>query len=146
VARAAGPRVAASLVAAALLVLIGIDYSPRRYWDLIERQYREFGELSRAVEGAVGPDARLGAVIGSHYSVFLERPVYSIQIVAWRAKALEAADGLIERNGIDTIVLSNRTPFDQQFAEYFRGRYREPERVGPALIFRIHDRASPGRP
>ena len=144
VARGAGPRVGAGVAAAALLVLIGIDYSPRRYWDLIERQYREFGELSRAVEGAVGPDARLGAVVGSHYSVFLERPVYSIQIVAWRAKALEAADGVIERNGIDTIVLSDRTPLDLQFAEYFRGRYGEPELVGRALIFRIQRGGSPG--
>ena len=137
VGRIAGPRVGASVVAAALLILIGIDYSPRRYWDLIERQYRELGELSRAVEGAIGPDARLGAVVGSHYSVFLERPVYSIQIVAWRAKSLEAADAVIERNRIDTIVLSNRTPLDQQFAEYFGRRYGAPERVGPALIFRI---------
>jgi len=143
-ARGAGPRVGASLVAAALLVLIGTDYSPHRYWDLIERQDREFRELGRAVAGAVGPDARLGAVVGSHYSVFLDRPVYSIQIVAWRAKSLEAADGVIERNRIDTIVLSNRTPFDQQFAEYFRERYGEPERVGPALIFRIPKGGSPG--
>ena len=137
VARVAGPRVGAATAAVALLALIGTDYSPRRYWDLIEQQYREFGELCRAVEGAVGRDARLGAVVGSHYSVLLERPVYSIQIVAWRAKALEAAEGVIERNGIDTIVLSSRTPFDQQFAGYFRGRYGEPEIAGPALIFRV---------
>jgi hypothetical protein len=136
-ARLAGPRIGAGVAAAALLVLIGIDYSPRRYWDLIERQYRELGELSRAVEGAVGPDARLGAVVGSHYSVFLERPVYSIQIVAWREKSLEAADGVIERNRIDTILLSDRKLLDQQFADYFRQRYGEPERLGPALIFRI---------
>ena len=148
VARGAGPRVGAAVVAVAILVLIGTDYSPRRYWDLIEQQYREFGELSRAVKSAVGPDARLGAVVGSHYSVFLERPVYSIQIVAWRAKALEAADGLIQRNGIDTIVLSSRTPFDQQFTEHFRRRYGEPEIAGPALIFRIPGgapRPIPGR-
>jgi 4-amino-4-deoxy-L-arabinose transferase-like glycosyltransferase len=137
VARGAGPRSGAALAAAGLLVLIGIDYSPRRNWDLIERQYREFAELSRAVAGAVGPDARLGAVFGSHYSVFLERPVYSIQIVTWRTRSLEAAEGVIARNRLDTIVLSNRTPLDRQFTEYFRKRYGEPEYVDPALIFRI---------
>ena len=131
VARAAGPRAGAALVAAALLALIAIDFSPRRYWDLIERQHREFGELSRAVAGAVGPDARLGAVVGSHYSVFLERPVYSIQVVAWRKKSLEAADGVIERNRIDTIVLSDRTPLDRQFAEYFGAALRRARAGGP---------------
>jgi hypothetical protein len=145
VARGAGPRVGAAVVAVALLVLIGIDYSPRRNWDLIERRYRGFGELSRAVEGAVGPNARLGAMVGAHYSVFLERPVYNIEIVARRANALKAADGVIERNGIDTIVLANWIPLEQQFADYFRRRYGEPEVVGPALIFRIQRGGSPGQ-
>ena len=142
-ARAVGPRIGACVAAAGLLVLIAIDYSPRRNWDLIETQYREFGELNRAVAGAVGPDARLGAVVGAHYSVLLERPVYSIQIVAWRAKNFAAADALIARNRIDTIVLSDRTPLDEQFAAYFRQRHGEPERVGAALIFRIPPGASP---
>jgi hypothetical protein len=141
-ARAAGARTAKLLVAAALLALIGIDFSPRRYWDLIEHQHREFIELSRAVDASVGADARLGAVVGAHYSVFLERPVYSIQIVAWRARDLAAADGLIERNRIDTIVLSERTVLDRRFAEYFEQRLGPPERAGPALIWRIGEPAS----
>jgi hypothetical protein len=94
------------------------------------------------VEAAVAPEARLGAVVGAHYSVFLERPVYSIQVVAWRKKSLEAADGLIARNRIDTIVLSDRTELDRQFAEYFEQRLGPPERAGPALIWRIGEPAS----
>ena len=105
----------------------------------------ELVALSQAVESAVGPDARMGAVVGAHYSVFLERPVYSLQIVAWRANAFEAADRVIEKHAIDTIVLSNRTLFDQQFADYFRRRYGEPERVGPALIWRMPGARSPAR-
>lgn len=144
--RAAKPRLAAVLVGGMLLALIAIDFSPRRYWDLIEHQHRELVELSRAVEAAVGPEARLGAVVGSHYSVFLERPVYSIQVVAWRKKSLEAAEGVIERNRIDTILLSNRTPLDRQFSEYFRRRYGEPESAGPALIFRVPGAAAQPSP
>ena len=56
----------------------------------------------------------------------------------------DAADGVIERNRIDTIVLSNRTPLDRQFGEYFRRRYGEPERTGPALIFRVSGGVAPG--
>lgn len=136
-ARAVNRRVATALTAAAGLALIAVDYSPRRNWDLIEHQHQEFVGLARAVGEAVGPDARLGAVVGSHYSVFLERPVYSIQIVAWRAKSLEAAERVIERNRIDAIVLSERTEIEQQFAKYFTSRLGPPQRVGPALIWRI---------
>jgi len=141
--RGVGPRVAAWLAAGGLLVLIAIDYSPRRNWDLIEHQYREFSELCQAVAATLEPDARLGAVVGSHYSVFLQRPVYSIQIVAWRARVLDAADGVIARNRIDTIVLLERTPLERQFIEYFRKRYGEPERVGSALVWRIHPGTEP---
>jgi 4-amino-4-deoxy-L-arabinose transferase-like glycosyltransferase len=136
-ARAVGRRAAAALVASILLALIAYDFSPRRYWDLIEHQHLEFAELNRAVEGAVGAEARLGAVSGAHYSVFLARPVYSIQVVAWRKKSLEAAEAVIERNRLDTIVLSRRTPLDRQFAEYFERRFGPPERVGAALLWRI---------
>jgi hypothetical protein len=136
-ARAAGARVATPLVAALLLVLIGIDFSPRRHWDLIEQQHREYAELARAVNAAVEPDARLGAVSGSHYSVFLERPVYSIQFLVRRKQSLEAAEDVIERDRLDAIVLSDRTPLDRQFAEYFGQRLGPPERAGPALIFRL---------
>src|SRR5262245_6677092 len=132
-ARAVSRRVATALTAAALLALIAVDYSPRRNWDLIAQQHRDFVELARAVREAVSPDARLGAVVGSHYSVFLERPVYSIQIVAWRSKSLEAAEGVIARNRIDVVVLSERSDLEKQFAEYFTSRLGPPQRVGPAL-------------
>jgi 4-amino-4-deoxy-L-arabinose transferase-like glycosyltransferase len=141
---AANRRFATLLPAAALLALIAVDYSPRRNWDLIERQHREFVELAQGVAKAVPPDARLGAVVGSHYSVFLERPVYSIQIVARRANSLEAAERLIERNRLDVIVLSERSELERQFADYFGKRLGPPERIGPALIFRIPARPAPG--
>jgi hypothetical protein len=136
-ARITGRRAAAGLAAAALLGLMAIDYSPRRNWDLIQRRYRQYRELARAVNPALSPDARLGAVIGSHYSVFLERPVFSIQIVSWRKKTLEAAEGVIARNRLDTIILTDWTELDRQFGEYFTSRLGPPQRVGPALIWRI---------
>jgi 4-amino-4-deoxy-L-arabinose transferase-like glycosyltransferase len=145
-ARIAGRRAAAGLAAAATLGLIAVDYSPRRNWDLIAHRYRQYRELARAVNPALGPDARLGAVIGSHYSVFLERPVYSIQIVAWRTKSLDAAEGVIERNRLDTIVLTDWTALDRQFGEYFTSRLGPPRRLGPALVWRIPKPAGEARP
>jgi hypothetical protein len=141
-ARVAGARRGAWIAGGALAALIAIDFAPRQDWAEIERDHAEMVALCDAVRGAVGPDARIGAVIGAHYSVFLDRPVYSLQIAARRANAFEAADRVIEKHAIDTLVLSNRTVFDQQFTQYFRERYGEPERVGPALIWRLPARAS----
>ncbi len=137
-ARFAGPRAGVAVAGAALALLIAIDFAPRHDWGEIERDHDELVALSQAVKSAVPADARIGAVIGAHYSVFLDRPVYSLQIAARRANAFEGADRVIEKHAIDTLVLSNRTVFDQQFAGYFRERYGEPERVGPALIWRLH--------
>jgi hypothetical protein len=136
-ARVAGPRGGAIVAGGALALMVAIDFAPRRDWGEIEHDHAELVALSEAVKSAIPPDARIGAVIGAHYSVFLERPVYSLQIAARRANAFEGADRVIEKHAIDTLVLSNRTVFDQQFAGYFRQRYGEPERVGPALIWRL---------
>jgi hypothetical protein len=88
----------------------------------------------------------LGAVVGAfHYSVFLERPVYSVLVVLRRANRPEAADALIEKHGIDTFVLSRRRPSDMLYAEYLHRRFGEPEQVGQALIFRIR-RERPSEP
>jgi len=92
------------------------------------------------VESRLGPEDRIGAVVGPHYSVYLERPVFSLQVAARRSQSLEAAERVIAKHDLDAIVLSNRTVFDQAFARYFRSRYGEPEAVGPALIWRLPHR------
>lgn len=145
VARLAGARAGSGVAGVALVLLIALDFEPRRDWDQIERSHLDFVEIARAIDGAVARDARIGAVVGAHYSVLLDRPVYSLQIAAKHANALEAAERIIEKHGIDTIALSDRTFFDRQFSAYFRRRYGEPQRVGPALIWRIPSRAPPSR-
>jgi len=137
VARVAGARAAPASAAAVLLLLIGLDFAPRLGWDEVEREHRELVEICRIVESSVGPDARLGAVIGAHYSVFLNRPVYSLQVAVRRASTLDAAERVIERNGLNTIVLSDRMLIEKALRVYFRQRYGEPLRVGPALIWRV---------
>jgi 4-amino-4-deoxy-L-arabinose transferase-like glycosyltransferase len=140
VARLAGARAATAAATAGVLLLVASDFAPRLGWKEIERRHREMVELSLAVERSVPPDARLGAVIGAHFEVFLERPVYSLQLAARRTGSLEAAERVIEKHRIDTIVLSERMLIELAFAGYFERRYGPPERVGPALIWRVRDR------
>jgi len=139
-ARLAGGRVGGAVAAAMVLGLIALDFEPRRDWNEIEREHRATVELSRAIASAVSPNERLGAPTGAHYSVFLERPVYNLTRAALQANSLEAAERVIEKHQLDAVVFSNLTMYDQAFAQYFRSRHGPPERVGPALIWRIPHR------
>ena len=137
VARVAGSRAAVAVAAVALLLLIGFDFAPRLGWDEIEREHRELVALCRAIEANVGPEARVGAVIGAHYSVFLNRPVYSLQVAVRRSKQLDAVERVIDQNQLDTVVLSERMLVEKALAAYFHDRYGEPLRADPALIWRV---------
>jgi predicted AlkP superfamily phosphohydrolase/phosphomutase/4-amino-4-deoxy-L-arabinose transferase-like glycosyltransferase len=146
VARATSARIGAIAAGAALSLWIAHDFAPRSSWGEIQSQHQQLAALAEAVASRVGPESRLGAVIGAHYSVFLNRPVYSIQVVARREGALDAAERVIERHGIDTVVLSGRTIFDRAFARHFRERYGEPENAGPARIWRLPSRQTASTP
>jgi hypothetical protein len=60
-------------------------------------------------------------------------------LAARRSDPAAAAERIIERHRLDAIALSDETPFQRALAGYLRGRYGEPERVGPALVWRIPD-------
>lgn len=135
--RGVGSRAGELVAAVIVLQLIALDFEPRRSWTEIEREHREYVEFSRAIASAVGPDERLGTAMGAPYSVFLERPVYSLHHAARRSDSVDAAERIIERHHLDAIALSSETPFQRALASYLRGQYGAPERVGPALVWRI---------
>jgi hypothetical protein len=135
--RWAGERTALIVPAAALLLLIAIDFKPRHDWPAIEARHRAFGELAASVDGALEPDARLGAGQGFHYGVYLERPVYTLMHAVRRAGRLEAAEQIIDKYELNTIVLSPLVPPDQPLVPYFTARYGPGTPAGPALTWRV---------
>ena len=87
----------------------------------------------------LAPDAVVASPVGWHYSVFLDRPVYSLFFAVRRAKNdMAAAERVIDKYGIDTVVLSERVPADRALLPYFAQRYAEgARRSGASYVFRV---------
>jgi hypothetical protein len=135
--RFAGMRAATLVPAAALLLLIAVDFKPRYDWDGIEARHREFTALAAAVEQRLMPDARLAAGQGFHYGVYLERPVYNLLHAVRRAGRADAVEGIIGKYELNTVVLSRLVPQDRMVVAYFTDHYGSGTPAGSALIWRV---------
>ncbi len=111
-----GERVAAAIVAAALLTLPFLDFRPRAGWDRIEAQHAFYERYAAEVAGVLKPEDRVASPIGWHLSVFLDRPVWSLFFAIRRAQGPEGAWGVIARREIDAVALSSRVPSDRSVA------------------------------
>jgi 4-amino-4-deoxy-L-arabinose transferase-like glycosyltransferase len=135
--RVAGIRRGALLVGASLTALIVLDFAPRRGWDAIERRHAAYASLAAAVAPHLDPEARVGAGIGFHYSVYLERPVYSLYFAARRGNSPAAAEAIIDEYGIDTLLFTPLIGVEMRMLPYFERRYGPSLRVGPAHLLRV---------
>jgi hypothetical protein len=140
-----GERAARVVPLVALLVLIAVDFHPRRDWRRIETRHRELVATAAAIESAIEPDARLAASRGFHYGVYLNRPVFSLVHAIRRARSYEAAEEVIDRYGIDTVVSSPLVPPD--LSPYFLERYGPGTPAGTARVWRVRTRIAdrPGK-
>jgi len=135
--RLAGARAATLVPALALLLLIAVDFAPRHEWKTIESRHQEFTATASAIEPVIEADSRLGAGQGFHYGVYLDRPVYSLMHAVRRARTPEAAEAVIDRYGLDTVVLSPLVPADRPFFAYFTARYGPGTTAGSARVWRV---------
>jgi hypothetical protein len=69
--------------------------------------------------------------------VFLERPVWSLFFAVRRADDLQAAEAVIDRYGINTIVLDARVSSDVAMLPWFAARYAPVDPNGPSYVFRV---------
>jgi len=137
--RYAGSIFATVLPAAALLLLIAVDFSPRPRWDEVRTRHREFEALASAVNEILPDDARVAAGQGFHYGVYLERPVYNLMHAARRARRPDAVEQIIDKYEINTVVLSPLVPPDLPLVPYFNQRYGPGTPVAGARVWRVRD-------
>ena len=82
-------------------------------------------------------DAVLAAGQGFHYGVYLDRPVVSLVHAVRRAHRRDAAEQIIDRYGVNTVVLSPLVEPDRRLAPYFIRRYGPGEPAGEARVWRV---------
>jgi len=121
--RLVGRRLGFGAAVAALAALIVIDFHPRRDWDRIEQQHQLLAALCEEYAAHLGADDRPGSNRAWHYAVFLERPVYSLELAILRAGNVAAAEGIIDKYHLNKILLSPARVKDREVLSYFEGRY-----------------------
>jgi 4-amino-4-deoxy-L-arabinose transferase-like glycosyltransferase len=125
------------LVALAILGWIAFDWNPRQGWDDVAREHRVYQDITGRFARELRAEDRPAAVRGWHYSVYLERPVFSLEFVVERAGTAQAAEALIDRRGIDTVLLSPGNPVDGPYFDYFEGRYGSIAKDPLARVYRV---------
>lgn len=103
-ARWINPRSIRFACAAALLAVIAVDFKPRQGWENIAARHRLFQEFTADVARRLPPDARLAAPIGWHYSLFLDRPVYSLMFAKQRVDDSRSAHYVYDKYGLNTLI------------------------------------------
>lgn len=80
-------------------------------------------------------EERVASAVGWHWSVYLKRPVWTLALAARRSGA-GAVREVLERRGIDVVVLADFLPEDQALVPLLTQLWGEPERVGDVSVFR----------
>jgi hypothetical protein len=138
--RVTGERVAGIGVAAALALLIALDFQPRWGWDAIEKRHHAYESFASAIDSELDSDACLGAAIGFHYGVYLERPVYSLNFAVRREGRPAVGEAIIDKYGLNTLVFSPLSGTEMAMLRYFEQHYGEARRAGRAFIVRVRPR------
>jgi 4-amino-4-deoxy-L-arabinose transferase-like glycosyltransferase len=126
------------LVTAALLALTALDFQPRSGRTEIEQESGRERAQARAFAEALPPDARLGARVGWHYALLLERPVWSLRFAIDRSpkRNVAAMEGVIDRYGLNTVLIGP-SKIESFYLPYLTATYGDGQRVGDGWVFRV---------
>jgi hypothetical protein len=135
--RASSGGTATAVTAAALLLLIALDLQPRQGWQAIEAEHRELQARAHALAAQLEPGTRLGAGLGFHYMVLLDRPVYSLLPAMNRLPGPPGAEQMIGKYQLDAVLVSPERLREASLPSYLESRYGPPVPVGSALLWRL---------
>lgn len=135
------PRVARTALAVTLFALALGLAAPRRYWPEIERTHAIYEEFARSVDAAVPQETRLAAMIGWHYEVFLDRPVYNLGFAYRRPRGTDGISGtdgieeMLQRRAIDAIIAARADPAAAEVRPWLRSRFESTKVEGGGSVF-----------
>lgn len=132
-----GATAALAATAAAVALLVAVDWPPRREWDRIQDDHARYLRNCSALQHIVPDGARLASSFGWYYDLCLGRPVFHFIPRLRRTPILEETDWIIARHRVDTVVLSSRLRHDVDLARYMTQRYGPPRSAGDWWVWRV---------
>ncbi|MCC6408513.1 MAG: hypothetical protein IT453_15225 [Planctomycetes bacterium] len=124
------------LLVAGLTTLAASGPQPHARWPQFEAQDGQYRRLCAAVAERIPADARVGAPLGWHLALYLDRPVWSLRPAWSRTRDAAKLVELVAKHRIDYVVL---VPFDgvsQELYPQLVACFGDPERVDSGLLFR----------
>ena len=112
------------VAALGLLALAAWDFEPEFLWAEVQHEHTRLGMAATRIEAWSEPDAVLASGRAWHLGVLLKRPVYALEFTWLRHRRPEELEQLIERYGINTVVLTAWEARDRMLAnQYIDERY-----------------------
>jgi len=138
-ARWIGTRLARCTLALGFATLAIVSLDVRSGHARIEPVHRLYRATCADFETNLAADAVVASPIGWHYAVYLDRPVFSLFFAVRRAgHDMQAAERIIDKYGINTVILAPRVPADRAMLPYFQDRYgANMKRNGESFVFRV---------
>lgn len=138
--RAFGMKAGQIILTVGILLLGVVDFDRWSWQALIEKNYRELNNVCEYIEQHFPGDGPLAAANGRHYTLMLNRPVYSLGLIFERKGVKEALDftvkhrvaavigynepGTVEKKHLG--ILIKNFPLVKRIKEYFIFRGPEP--------------------
>lgn len=141
--RVASPRVATGVVGLGVLVLLLANLDPGSRWDKIRDRHRTLVSDSAAIKSQIDSDSCLASSAGFHHALYLGRPIYSLQMAVRRAGKIQAVEDVIDKYGVNTLVLFEDKKMEREILSYARNRYAPGEAVGTGYLFRVRPNDTP---
>ncbi len=148
---------ASAAVGAVLIALTVLDFQTGGYRTTIGPRHEQRVEQAALQNAALGPDARVGARIGWHHSLYMGRPVWSLRFAIDRARraagrrsdadqgeGASPAGGAVEAQALQELVAKYRLdailvgiePGEASMLPLYRTLYGPGQRAGAGWIFR----------
>jgi hypothetical protein len=133
----ASPRAVRSTLTVLVLVVVALDFAPRKGWDEIETRHARLTAGCAAIDAALPRSAVLAAPVGWHLSVYLGRPVFNLAPTMTREKRMDSSEAVFDRHGIDTVVTADFAFGGEVYEKYLVRKYGPGQVVGEARVYRV---------
>lgn len=134
-----GIRVATGVVALLLGAITLLDFSPRHRWEKVEATHKRMLNITETLNRELPQDARLASVIGFHYSMLMNRPVYSLRWSYRHEAGHPGLDAVIDRYQLNTVLLDPTVRRDHDVGVVLAEQYGQAESVAGMRVLRVRD-------